>query len=339
VKLFYPKQFYNQSSRWHIFPLLKTLLKEAGQAHSGFNLTVDESAADLIVLPMSWNYYYNNHQIKPVQHYLKKALQDKPILTFVFGDYGCKVPQQFTGWVYRTSGRRSKLPSIHKGMPIFIKDPVKSYYPSEGIAYREFSTTPVVGFCGQANAFGIQTLKELAKTFIKNVLSVFRIRNKDTEQIISTTYLRWKILSKLRRYNKITSNFIIRNVYRAGVKLQKETHPTTMEFYNNIKNSDYTVCIRGAGNFSTRFYETLAMGRIPVFVNTDCLLPLDETVKWKEHVVWVEYSERHLIAEKILSFHNKHNEITLNALFLENRKLWEDYLRIYSFFKTSIDEV
>ena len=32
--------------------------------------------------------------------------------------------------------------------------------------------------------------------------------------------------------------------------------------------SPYILCVRGAGNYSARFYEALALGRIPVLVNT-----------------------------------------------------------------------
>ncbi|MEE4247598.1 MAG: exostosin family protein, partial [Kangiellaceae bacterium] len=126
--------------------------------------------------------------------------------------------------------------------------------------------------------------------------------------------------------------------YRAGIKTNKDGHPTSLEFYENIKNSDYVVCMRGAGNFSNRFYETLAMGRIPVFINTDCLLPLEEVIQWKNHVVWVEYNEREKITEKILEFHSILNEESMNALFDANRRLWRDHLQRSSYFKTLLNE-
>jgi hypothetical protein len=66
------------------------------------------------------------------------------------------------------------------------------------------------------------------------------------------------------------------------------------------------------------------------------LLPLEEIINWKQHVVWVEYNQRHLIADKISEFHNTHNEDSLNGLFKKNRRLWEDYLSLYSFFEKSL---
>src|SRR5690606_18408840 len=103
--------------------------------------------------------------------------------------------------------------------------------------------------------------------------------------------------------------------------------------YNNLKDSDYVVCVRGAGNFSVRFYETLAMGRIPIFINTDCALPLEEKIDWKKHVVWVEYKERHKVVQKLMEFHSGLTEEDFIDLQLANRKLWEEKLRLGGFFK------
>ena len=146
--------------------------------------------------------------------------------------------------------------------------------------------------------------------------------------------VRGYVLKKLQQFTNVETNFILRKQYRAGVKENKDTHQTTLEFYKNIHQSDYVLCIRGAGNFSVRFYETLAMGRIPVFINTDCSLPLDKTIPWRTHVVWVEYRERHRVAQKVTEFHQALSETDFIALQRANRNLWKDYLTLGGFFKT-----
>lgn len=65
------------------------------------------------------------------------------------------------------------------------------------------------------------------------------------------------------------------------------------------------------------------MGKIPVFVNTDCLLPFDKQINWQQHVVWVEWSERHLIAEKVINFHNRLTSKEFRQLQIDNRNLWK----------------
>lgn len=333
MKLYYPKQLYNAKSRWHIFPLLKSLMKEKNKSALGLAICDNLNVADVIILPMSWNYYYTHKKIDEVLNYYKSIPSHLKVISFVFGDIGVRVPSEFAGCVFRSSGNKSKLSINHFGLPIFVDDPIKNYFRNEGNIYKAVSEKAIVGFCGHARSFGLHSIKEILRTAYKNSLSLVGCSKKDTEQLLSTSYLRYKILNRIKNSDKVVSNFILRDLYRAGVNSEKESHPTTLQFYNNIKESDYIVCVRGTGNFSTRFYETLAMGRIPVFVNTDCLMPLESKIHWKQHVVWVEYKDRHLIAEKISEFHNNHCEESLNNLFLANRKLWKEYLQLYFFFK------
>ena len=75
------------------------------------------------------------------------------------------------------------------------------------------------------------------------------------------------------------------------------------------------------------------MGRIPVFVNTDCLLPLENQINWQNHCVWVESNDSKTIIERIQSFHRKLPESDFKKLQYSNRKLWVDKLTFHGFFK------
>src|SRR5690606_14562396 len=133
------------------------------------------------------------------------------------------------------------------------------------------------------------------------------------------------VLRKLQQAANVNTNFILRKKYRAGVTENKDQHQSTMEFYDNLKDSPYVVCIRGAGNFSVRFYEALAMGRIPIFIDTDSSLPLDQDINWKDHVIWVPYKDRNRVDSLLVDFHNRHNKGGFEDLQLRNRRLWEEY--------------
>ena len=83
--------------------------------------------------------------------------------------------------------------------------------------------------------------------------------------IIPATLLRAKALKKLTRDSRVETRFVVRRSYKAGAYTADRSHQTVIDFYNNILNTDYTVCVRGYGNWSVRLYETLACGRIPIF--------------------------------------------------------------------------
>ena len=69
------------------------------------------------------------------------------------------------------------------------------------------------------------------------------------------------------------------------------------------------------------------MGRIPIFINTDCLLPFNNYIDWKDHVVWVEWENRHLILDIIKDFHEKISEQQFKKMQMTNRKLWLEILQ------------
>jgi hypothetical protein len=82
----------------------------------------------------------------------------------------------------------------------------------------------------------------------------------------------------LRKNKLIDTNFILRNKYRAGVTSESQRECATRAFFDNIFNNPYTFCLRGAGNFSVRFYETIVMGRIPLLIDIDIRLPIEGVI-------------------------------------------------------------
>jgi hypothetical protein len=193
---------------------------------------------------------------------------------------------------------------------------------------RQWSDTPSVGFCGFVSNPLMRTVYQLAG------------RKEKAEGLI----LRAKALRALRRTRGIQTQFVTRQSYWAGARGKyketskaKEAGPRAV-FWNNVVNSDYTLCIRGGGNFSYRFYEVLAAGRVPLFVNTKCVLPFDDEIDWKKHVVWVEENQLNSAGEILKDFNAKLTPESFIELQNENRGLWERYLSPWAFFKKIVED-
>lgn len=75
------------------------------------------------------------------------------------------------------------------------------------------------------------------------------------------------------------------------------------EYVAHLLASDYVLCVRGRGNFSHRLYETLAVGRIPVILDTNLVLPLADEIDWRTLGVWVPLRELDSIGDRIRAFH------------------------------------
>ncbi|MDX1774843.1 exostosin family protein [Oceanihabitans sediminis] len=348
MKLYYPLLHYDATYRGMVFPLLKPFIKGAdftdaqrievyGVSEQDFAFTDRMEAADLVILTMAWNYYVKTKQENLTVSFIEECGRlHKKVLVVNVGDFGVKIPSFKTIIHLRSGGYKSKFKHYEFCIPPFIEDPLKKYFSSDQVFLRPYQKQAVVGFCGQANASRVNAFKEVVKTIGRNLKYYLRLSNEDPQQILSTSYLRASILNFLQKSDGVVCNFILRKKYRAGVTSNKDFHDTTLAFYNNLRDSDYIVCVRGAGNFSVRFYEALAMGRIPVFINTDCALPLDNIIPWKKHVVWVEFEERDRVAEKVKQFHEALSKKDFIDLQRTNRKLWEDTLTLPGFFMSFI---
>ncbi len=348
IRLFVPLKVYRK--RRHIFPLLKPFEKGEGYSDSSrveqYGISENEifftdtmETSDYVVLSMSWNFYISEKKVSEAETVVQEAaLQDKKVLSFMIGDFGVKVKDYDNLLVFRQSGEKSKLSVNHKGYPAFIEDPLVKNYNTTKIQIRPYNSNPTIGFCGQANASIGNALQEFAKTLGRNIKSGLGISNSPAQQLLSTSYLRASVLKNLEDAKGVETNFVYRKKYRAGATTERMRKRTTLEFYDNMQESDYIVCVRGAGNFSVRFYEALAMGRIPIFVDTDCLLPLNEIIDWEKHMIWLAYSDRNAVAEKVRQFHTNLSPQQFEVLQVQNRKLWEKKLNVGGFFKSYLNE-
>lgn len=192
----------------------------------------------------------------------------------------------------------------------------------------------MIGFCGQATGHWIDFVRRMLLN--RSLWALYRFGLRTWEPApFETTLFRKKILDRLEKSDLVATDFVRRRHYRAGYKAPKKDpfHPSRLEFVQNIINTDYTVCMRGGGNFSVRFYEAMSLGCIPVFVDTDCILPFEHLIDYRRYCVWVKQSEISYIAEKIADFHASLSNQDFRDLQIECRKLWLKYLSNDGFYR------
>jgi len=132
---------------------------------------------------------------------------------------------------------------------------------------------------------------------------------------------------------RLESNFILRGTFWAGaVGDSSSLMEARREYVRNMEESDYVLCVRGIGNFSYRLYETLSMGRIPIFVDTDCVLPLDFEIDWRDYCVWVDTDEIDRIGDRVLEFQESLGEAEFEERQSACRRLWETRISPEGFF-------
>jgi hypothetical protein len=299
---------------------------------SPFTLADNPDEADICLLPKEWNYYLWHKKLDEAKALAEHASRHrKRILVWFRGDLPPLVPYP-NAVVFKCAMNRSRRKRNHFAAPYFIDDPTTEFSGGE-IILREKGREPKVGFCGYAAVKPVKLAYSIAANGMNYLSTCLGRSNYESAPIIPATILRARALNLLSRDKRINANFIVRDKYRAGLK--KKTSPESQtvakEFFDNIYDSDYVLCVRGYGNWSVRLYETLACGRIPIFIDTDCVLPYDFALEWKEYCVWVDAAEVSRIAEIVSDFHVRLTSNDFLELQRSCRRLWKERLSLAGF--------
>jgi hypothetical protein len=248
----------------------------------------------------------------------------KPAVVFFVGDSPNRLPFD-EATVFRTSLFRSDKAPNEFAMPGFQEDLLE--YVGD-LPVRQWSTTARVGFCGYV--FRPRPLTGLRRVFHASKRVVFELIDKG---LLEDIFVRSRAVDALATQSFVDADVVVRDEGTFFPELSLDTWRTRrIEYVENIARCDYALCARGAGNWSYRLYEVLSLGRIPVFIDTDCVLPYDWMIHWREHCVWLTRREIPHIGEKVAAFHNALSPDEFEERQRACRRLWEDYLSPEGFF-------
>lgn len=290
-----------------------------------FNIADSIEKCDVVCYPLEY------HDIHIGKDEFKKYCADiwdkyrKKILIFFNNDSDEEIDIE-SAIIFRTSFDKSKQKFNEFAEPGWSKDYI-SYFPDSKISYRKKSDIPTVGYCGYDDSSERGVVNQ-TKKLLKKALGRYK-----TDQSKTGIFLRGEAVRRIKRNKRINGAFIIRNSFWGmNNKNKKSVEELRAEYAGNIIDSDYCIVTRGGGNFSYRLYEVLSAGRIPLFINTDSVLPYDQIVDWKKNVVWVERNDLKNIDKILLSYHSKISEEEFIKIQQNNRKLYEELISPVGYF-------
>ena len=228
--------------------------------------------------------------------------------------------------LFRTSLLRSQRRPDEYAMPAWSEDFLVGHLDGK-LVLRSKTARPVVGFCGNTMADRPQS------TFRGRVHGLLASGRAGSKQRLAGEHPRTRALRAMKRDRRLDSNFILRDEFWAGaIRDSASLARARTEYVQNMLESEYALCARGIGNFSYRLYEALCMGRIPVFVDTDCVLPLEFDVDGRDHCVWVDADDIDRIGDRVLEFHESLDDDEFRERQRACRQLWETRLSPAGFF-------
>lgn len=296
-----------------------------------FELTDNAEDCEVAFLPFTLNYYLKNDKYHLLKNFIK-VVSDNKKKTFIWvdGDHQARFNDPDCIFL-KYFGYKSNLYNNEFILPGDVKQDLLNTFFKGNLILKEKEKKPKIGFDGIANYNPIKLVAIISKNFLYNInYKIFKYPF-EGDPVIPYLLKRKNILNFLQSSNKIENNFSIRDTFAIGT-IGKQTKARN-EFINNIISSDYTLCYRGASNYSLRFYETLCLGRIPLFINTDCKLPFEDQINWREVCLWIEESELSQISEKILDYHYSLTESDFKEKQVYCRELWVKYCSKEGFYK------
>jgi hypothetical protein len=210
--------------------------------------------------------------------------------------------------------------------PYWSNDRTKRGLDSLNIASK--GKKPVVGFCGTTSSRG--KLANLSKYIVpdavtKLVLSQGRLSRRVDPRITEgmSLQLRETAMNLIAADSRLEVSFDVSN-NRQSYYINNESNKIALEnlFIANTDKSDYVLCVRGAGNFSGRFYMALNAGRIPVVIDTDGVIPYEERL----HMIKVPLNSFNKLGEIIAEHFETTSEQELKEMKRENRLAYHQLL-------------
>jgi len=207
----------------------------------------------------------------------------KKVIVFLLSDYNEPLNIPSNVIFFRSGLYKSQRKSNEHLIPyIWVRQELQDAVPFPPIQIKQIK--PTIGFCGS----------------------------------IMSHPCRIQHINKIKLAPDIRTNFILRTSHWAGKPHDKQV---VTEFVKNIQSCLFTLCSRGTGNWSARFYQVLYLGRIPVVVNTDLLLPFEDEINWADTIVLCQSDSE--LQSKIKQF-NSSNDIT--AAQMKCKSIYDNYL-------------
>lgn len=277
-----------------------------------FQLVNNIKDCDIVVLPYEWRTGYKS-AFDLADAAAKHA---KPFVVFFNSDSIEKIPID-NAIIFRTSMYRSMRGKNEYGLPGWSSDLAKKYLDGRACP-KDKNHVPVIGYTGYID--------------YRNPWEHFKF---------ITRFVRRPAISQIglqirgNCVRNLLSSSLVKTIYnlRKGCQTGTSSLKERQEFVNSILNSDYSLVCRGGGNFSYRLHEVLSLGRIPLFIDTDCVLPYDHIIDWKRFCLWVDCKDVKKLGRIVVAFHDRLTNDEFKTMQKEARNIYEQWICPTGFYR------
>lgn len=286
--------------------------------------------ADIILVPQAIN-----NSSKQILIYLDRVrsmskLRGIPAIIFIYGDLSHHL--HFKDFIILRHTMYKTLMNVNDIIvPPFCEDLGEKFAIS--VRHKDHNL-PVVSFCGWA---GFSNSWLFIKYILRSLLNLSSVVIYGSGYIKykKGLYFRRKCIKVVRGSGLIDSSIIVRNSFLGKLKDISNSLEMRREYFDNMYNSDFVLTPKGDANYSVRFFEVLSLGRIPILIDTDTVLPLEDKIKYSDFIIRVPYYRIKDIPKIVSEFYDKLSDSEYVNMQKLARGAFEKYLR-YDVFLTRV---
>ena len=301
-----------------------------------FTIVATPDEADFFAVPFEYFFAEDSADGYLERVYAKAAAAGKKVLLFDYTDYADRVPELpshailFRVSIYRHHKRHNEIV-----MPYFVEHFGRRY----GFTPKTRERTITVGYCGYSQfKSSIRKWRAYGKHILRRLILRLRF---DRHPSVHTRGIFWRQRAiRLLQTSDVSCRFIVRPFYSGHrMSITLDAGDIRREYVENLRECDLALCVRGDDNASQRFFETLSSSRIPLFLDTDCVLPLEEIIDYDRLMLRISSERLETLSARVQSWQKNISSTDMLRIEQEARAVYDEYLRMDSFFSVVFDRM
>ncbi len=305
-------------------PFWRELFNKRGFDTRLYSITDDRAQADMVLMPYSHTVVLGLAPDLLEACAAEARAMGKRLLIDGLGDVErpVEVPDAV---VLRYGGYRFEPRHNVIQIPPYADDLLEIYHQG-ALQVRHKGERPVVGFAGWASLSFAQELRTIIKELPMRLRSLISPRYRARKKGV---FFRREAIRLLRSSDAVEANFIERPTFSASAHtMSGAPEDLRREFAENLLSSDYGLCIKGDANASVRLFETMALGRIPVILDTEMVLPFADVVDYTTFAFIVDFRNIKRLPELLAEFHTNLEDGEFVAMQECARAAYVRYFRV-----------
>jgi hypothetical protein len=301
-----------------------------------YSITDDIAQADMVFPPYShnWLLQYDNDLFDECV----RVARESGLPLFIDGIADVEYPINIeNSYVLRYGGYRFLPERGRIQIPPLADDFLERYKGGKLEVRKKGEGKPSIGFAGWAVLSPRQYLRTIIKEIPIRLRSIIDSRYR---ACIKGVLWRQEAIKILRKSPLLMFNLLVRTSFSANPKTaQGDMRKLREEMVDTILQNDYALDVRGDANDSTRLFETLSLGRIPVIVDTERNFPFSEKIDYSSFALIVDFRDIKHLPERIAEFHKNISPERFEEMQRNARDAYVKYFRIDALMRSIVEKL